>query len=257
MPSGSRQILSEVDQSNSFEIINYKHPIFQDLFESGTQPQIESPQILSYLKTTPSGRGESIITLLDGSSFLSEYKYEDGRIFLFNTAPVLSWSDFPLKSIFAPIVNRSVHYLTSNRSSTKRYHTGDDIEIDISRFKLPQIKVLRPDKSEEFVNFDTKRKSNLWKYQNSELAGIYKFYSEDKLIEAAAVNVRLKESNLDQITFDNFETLLLNNGFASIILNMDKNNYKDEISQARYGSELWQLFLIITMILTPGLVEWI
>ncbi|MCK5456948.1 MAG: hypothetical protein KAI45_07450, partial [Melioribacteraceae bacterium] len=246
---GSRITMSEAQQFNSFEEINYNHPIFQDLFESETKPQIESPQILSYLKVMPSGIGESIITLLDGSSFLSEYKYEDGRIFLFNVAPVLSWSDFPLKSIFAPIVNRSVHYLASNRSSSKRYLAGDNIEIDISRFKLPMVKVIRPDRSEEFINLDTEAKSNFWKYNNSDLVGIYEFYSEDKLVEAVAVNVNLQESNLNQISSDNFETLLLNNGFTGIILNMDNNNYKDEISQARYGSELWQLFLIIALIL--------
>ena len=246
---GSRITMSEAQQFNSFEEINYNHPIFQDLFESETKPQIESPQILSYLKTIPSGIGESIITLLDGSSFLSEYKYEDGRIFLFNVAPVLSWSDFPLKSIFAPIVNRSVHYLASNRSSSMRYLAGDNIEIDISRFKLPMVKVIRPDRSEEFINLDSESKSNFWKYNNSDLVGIYEFYSEDKLVEAVAVNVNLQESNLNQISSDNFETLLLNNGFTGIILNMDNNNYKDEISQARYGSELWQLFLIIALIL--------
>ena len=246
---GSRITMSEAQQFNSFEEINYNHPIFQDLFESETKPQIESPQILSYLKVMPSGIGESIITLLDGSSFLSEYKYEDGRIFLFNVAPVLSWSDFPLKSIFAPIVNRSVHYLASNRSSSKRYLAGDNIEIDISRFKLPMVKVIRPDRSEEFINLDTEAKSNFWKYNNSDLVGIYEFYSEDKLVEAVAVNVNLQESSLNQISSDNFETLLLNNGFIGIILNMDNNNYKDEISQARYGSELWQLFLIIALIL--------
>ena len=156
---------------------------------------------------------------------------------------------FESESIFAPIVNRSVHYLASNRSSSKRYLTGDNIEIDISRFKLPMVKVIRPDRSEEFINLDTEAKSNFWKYNNSDLVGIYEFYSEDKLVEAVAVNVNLQESSLNQISSDNFETLLLNNGFIGIILNMDNNNYKDEISQARYGSELWQLFLIIALIL--------
>jgi len=174
---------------------------------------------------------------------------EDGRIFLFDVAPVLSWSDFPLKSIFAPIINRSVHYLTSNRSSAKRYLAGEDIEVDISRFRLPQVKVVRPDKSEEFINLDTNMKSNFWKYKNTDLIGVYKFYSEDKLINAAAVNVNLEESNLKQIAPDDFESLIKQNGFTGVILNMDNNNYKEEIIQARYGSELWKLFLIIALIL--------
>jgi len=238
--------MTQANQFNSFEKINFKHPIFQGLFEDNSKPQIESPQIASYLKSSTNGKGESIITLLDGSSFLSEYKLKDGRVFLFNVAPVLSWSDFPLKSLFAPIVNRSVHYLTSNRGSAKRYLAGEDIEVDVSRFRLPQVKVIRPDKSEEFINLDTNMKSNFWKYKNSDLIGVYKFYSE---IDAAAVNVNLEESNLKQIAPDDFESLLNRNGFIGVVLNMNKSNYKEEISQARYGSELWKLFLIIALIL--------
>lgn len=244
-----KMTMTEANQFNSFEKINFKHPIFQGLFENNSKPQIESPQITSYLKNSTSGRGESIITLLDGSSFLSEYKLKEGRVFLFNVAPVLSWSDFPLKSIFAPIVNRSVHYLISDRSSYKRYLAGEEIIVDISRFRLPQIKIVRPDKSEEFINLNTNMKSNFWKYKNTDLIGIYKFYSEDKLIDAAAVNVNLKESNLSQITPGDFESLLKQKDFTGVVLNMDKRNYKKEISQARYGSELWKLFLIIALIL--------
>ena len=246
---GGKQTVSGSLQLNSFEEINYKHPIFQNLFENDSEPRIESPQILSYLNFSPAGMGENIITLLDGSSFLSEYKYEDGLIFIFNVSPVLSWSDFPLKSIFAPIVNRSVHYLTSNRSNTQKYMTGDNIEIDLSQFKLPQIKVVRPDKSEEFINLNTEEKYNFWNYKNSDLPGVYKFYSKDKLVEAVAVNVSLEESNLKQMSRNDFDSLLNDNGFNGIILNMDNSNYKNEISKARYGSELWQLFLIIALIL--------
>lgn len=244
-----KMTMTQANQFNSFEKINFKHPIFQGLFEDNSKQQIESPQITSYLKNSTSGKGESIIPLLDGSSFLSEYKFKDGRVFLFNVAPVLSWSDFPLKSIFAPIVNRSVHYLTSNRSSAKRYLAGEDIEVDGSRFRLPQVKVIRPDKSEEFINLNTNMKSNFWKYKNSDLIGVYKFYSEDKLIDAAAVNVNLEESNLKQISSDDFESLIKQNGFTGVMLNMNNKNYKEEITQARYGSELWKLFLIIALIL--------
>ena len=248
-PFKGKMTISNTGQFNSFEKINFKHPIFQNLFEDNTKPKINSPEITSYLKNTPAGKGETIIALLDGSSFLSEYKLKEGRILLFNVAPVLSWSDFPLKSIFAPIISRSVHYLTSNRNGAKKYLAGEDIEIDISRFRLPQVKVIRPDKSEEFINLDANVKSNFWKYKNSDLIGVYKFYSQDKLIDAAAVNVNLAESNLEQITSDNFETLIRQNGFAGTIINMDNNNYKEEITQARYGSELWKLFLIIALIL--------
>ncbi|MEN8192346.1 MAG: BatA domain-containing protein [Bacteroidota bacterium] len=244
---GNLQTLIREDQFNTFEKINYQHPIFNNIFEKENNQNIESPHIRTYYKTSLQGEGESIISLLDGSSFLSEYHYEDGKIFLFNIAPTLSWSDFPIKSIFVPIINRSIYYLTSNKNNFTSLIAGDKIEIDISNINIPQIKVLRPDKSEEFANIDPN--SKYFKYKNSDLIGLYKFYSGDKLIDVAAVNVNIIESNLKTISLNDFENYLNDAGFKGTILHMDNKNYKNEISQARFGSELWKLFLIITLIL--------
>ena len=243
---GRRVTISEENQFNSFENINYEHSLFQNIFNE-INPKIESPRIISYIKNSPSGNGESIITLLDGSSFLSEYKYETGRVFLFNVSPVLTWSDLPLKSIFAPIINRSIYYLTSNRNSSKGYLAGEIITVDISNLKFPQVKVIRPDKSEEYLNIDSNLK--FLKYNNSDQIGIYKFYSGNELIDAVAVNVDLNESNLKQFSQIDFESLLKENNFKGTILTMDNSNYKNEITQARFGSELWRIFLLITLIL--------
>jgi len=247
---GVKQTISDINQYNSFEDVNYEHPLFQNLFEEKEKnPKFESPKINSYFKTSRNGRGENIITLLDGSSFLSEYKYKTGRIFLFNVAPDLSWSDFPLKSIFAPIINRSVYYLTSNRNVGKEYLAGDIIDVNVSNIKLPQVKIIRPDNGEEFIYLDSISNNTFLKYKNSNLIGIYKFYSGDELIDAVAVNVNYSESNLTPFSQNDFESFLNDNSFKGTILNMDNSNYKNEIAKARYGSELWQIFLIISLIL--------
>lgn len=246
---GTRQNLSNENQFNSFEDIDFKHPIFANLFKDSKEIQIESPKINSFIKNSQTGKGVNIIALLDGSSFLTEYYSGDGRIFIFSVAPTLSWSDFPIKSIFAPLINRIVYYLTSNRNSAANYFAGDKIEIDISNVNTSQIKIQKPGKVEEYFNLDTNIKSNYLKYGNTNEIGIYKFYSGKELLEAVAVNINLIESDLDQFSPAEFEQILLDNGFKGQIINLDKLNYEKEIKQARYGFEFWKLFLIIALIL--------
>ncbi len=96
--------------------------------------------------------GNQIISLVDGSSFLSEYKIGKGKIFVFNSSPVLSWSDFPIKSIFAPLINKSVVYLSSKERDENVFLAGEEVNMNLKNTNLSQIKIVKPDKSEEFIN---------------------------------------------------------------------------------------------------------
>ncbi|MFB3055537.1 MAG: BatA domain-containing protein, partial [Ignavibacteriaceae bacterium] len=98
----------QINKTVDFEKVDYDHPLLQNIFRDEQKKEIESPIIQNYYKFSPMGKGRSIISLLDGSSFLSEYDFGRGKIFVFNVSPVLEWSDFPIKSIFAPLIYKSV-----------------------------------------------------------------------------------------------------------------------------------------------------
>lgn len=103
--------------------------------------QIESPEIFSYFKINPGGKGKSIIKLQDESSFLSEYSIGDGKVLLFSSSPVFSWSDFPIKGIFAPLVTKSVMYLSAYNKNEVNYFAGETINVNVAERTLPQIKI--------------------------------------------------------------------------------------------------------------------
>ena len=244
----SLENLSDPEQYNAFNKIDYEHPLFQNIFEDASN-EIESPKINSYIKNSPGGIGQNIIELLDGSSFLSEFRIKAGTILIFNVAPTLSWSDAPLKSIFAPLINRVVYYLASNNESSTTYHTGENIEISVANIKTEQLKVVRPGNEEEYINFDKTIESNLVKYGNTDKIGVYKFFSGNKLIKTEAVNINLIESDFDQHSSEDFQKKLKDLGFIGSFIDMNDKYYKVEINKARFGSELWKLFLVIALLL--------
>ena len=231
---------------NSFDVIDLNHPIFYGLF-SGKNKEIDSPKIYKYLKLNTNGIGRSIISLHDNSSFLSEFKVYNGKVLLFNVHPSLDWSDFPIKNIFAPLLNRSISYLVSNSSSNDSLITGEVVSFDVSKRKTNQIKIIRPDKTKEIVNIHDS-KSNFVNYTKSNLPGIYKVYSDNSLIDVKAVNHNVLESDLEALSQEERIDKFKNDSNEYIEVS-PTDDYKTKILAMRFGSEFWQIFLIIAILL--------
>jgi len=235
--------------SVTFENVDFNHPVFQNIF-SKEKKKIESPDIYFHYKITTKGKGKNIISLIDGSSFLSEYKIGKGKVFILNTAPVLSWSNFPLKSIFVPLINKSAFYLASKDRTENEHLVGNSINIDVSNQSLPQIKINRPDKFEEYINLKDQNNPNFITYYNTNLPGNYHVYSGDKMIDDFCVNTDPLESTTKYITGNEFKVYLNKINFRGHYIKVNKKEDPAKIIlQSRFGSELWKYFLFIALIL--------
>lgn len=251
---GIRASISLIGEPNStesisyFKEVEYEHPIFENLFEDRIVTKVESPEVYSYFKIMPQQNLRPIISLSDNSLFFSELIKGNGRVLIFNTAPVLSWNNFPVKSLFAPLINKSVLYQSIQKQSGKNIIAGESIDIKTGDLKLPQLKIVKPDNSEEFVNIDELVNYNYFTYNKTDQLGTYKFYSGNELIDYAVVNFDPSETVTKYLNKDDIEKY-----FAEIISG-DKytfidpnNNYKESIKQARFGTELWKYFLIAAL----------
>jgi Aerotolerance regulator N-terminal len=246
----SETIISTNPSKNNyteFGKIDRQHPIFLNLFEARSNKQIESPNIFKYIKFNESNSTYPLIRLIDDSIFLGEYKVGDGIVLFFNSSAVLSWSNFPIKGIFAPIISRIVHYLTSQNDKLESYTVGEPIPIDVSQVTYPLIDVSLP-KGNAKINLQTNDQQVVG-YNNSEVPGSYKFYNNNQLLSFTSVNTNPKESDLtkidENIMFDSFKKLF---GDNYIVFNPNEN-YFAKIKQARFGTELWKYLLIITLLL--------
>jgi Aerotolerance regulator N-terminal/von Willebrand factor type A domain len=254
-PGGTVGKISSANNSVGFENISFNHPVFQNIF-SKEKNKIESPDIYYHFKISTGGKGTNIISLVDGSSFLSEYKIGMGKVFIFNTAPVLSWSNFPLKSIFVPLINKSVFYLASKDRIENEYLAGSTVNVDVSDQSLPQIKIESPDKSEEYIDMKEQNNPDFISYNKTNLAGNYLIFSGEKIINDFAVNADPMESVTKYITGDEFKDYLNKINFKGHYIKVDKKDDPAKIVlQSRFGSELWKYFLLIALIL--ALIEMI
>lgn len=255
LPSPTSVVVSSDSHTDpvDFDKIDFNHPVFQNIFRDDQKKEIESPQINNYYKISPKGKGNSLITLLDGSSFLCEYKIGNGKIFIFNVAPVLEWSDFPLKSIFAPLIYKSIYYLSAKRNTDIVYFAGEPLNIHIANRLLPQIKIENPDRNEDLINLNVNDYEFI-SYNNTYVSGNYSIYSGQRLLEIISVNTDPLESNVKYISDSEFDDYLSRISFKGDHVRIKKGeDPANVILQARFGSELWRYFLIAALIL--ALVE--
>ncbi|MCB9249785.1 MAG: hypothetical protein H6613_15175 [Ignavibacteriales bacterium] len=230
-----------------FDKIDFAHPIFKNLFSNSNKQQVESPNIFRYVKYFPSLTVKSIIQLNDKSIFLGEKNFDNGKILFFNISPDLNSGNFPLKGIFAPLITKSVFYLSSNQNENKNYIVGETIPISFGNNTFPILDVIFPGGSEKLnlQNLPT----NVLEYNNDKIAGSYKFLDNNNLIDFAAVNIDPSESILERLTDDQltkYYTDLVGDNY--LMLN-PKEDFLQKITKARYGTELWKLFLLLAFLL--------
>ncbi len=236
------------DLKIKFDKTDFAHPVFQNIFQNEQKKKYESPELNAYYRF--SSTGNQLIPLVDGSAFLSEYKIGKGKIFVFNSAPILSWSDFPIKNIFAPLINKSVAYLSSKDREENVFLAGEEVNVSLKNTNRSQLRIIKPNKSEDFLNISENTGRDYLSYSNTNIAGLYKFYSGDNQIEDISINTNPTESKTEYASKSDFEDYLEQIKFAGKYVSIDKeSNITEKILQARFGAELWRYFLLVAIIL--------
>jgi hypothetical protein len=255
----------------SFQKIDYDHPLFSTIFEKNrsrnqeANQDVESPNIGITLEHQTGQQGHSIISMTGGTTFLSEYTLGSGKILFYSVAPILSWSDFPLKGIFAPLIYRSVLYLSAQNKSQTEYMTGDNPIIKLQQFisksdssNGKQYSMISPDGTEELiqpivqpsaqVGFGT---SVSFGIKNLFTPGFYEIKTGTKLLSAFAVNIDRLESDIRSIPNNELNEFWHRLGIptSSIHTLESGENLKKTVLESRFGIELWKYCIGLALFL--------
>ena len=247
--SSSRCVdIKEVKSVNErFEKIDFDHPLFSDLFSNDFN-KFTSPEVLKYIKLSSDPSVKKIISFIDDSVTFFEKEIGKGKLLYFTISPELSYSNFPVKGIFAPVIIKTVIYGGVKINSENVITINDKILIRKSRIINNLVKVETPDLREEFLNIQPGFSKRFVEYNKMKNFGTYKFYSDSKLINYFSVNFDSSESELNYLAesevFEKMKTINPN-GFNKV-LKLDEN-ISDSVNNLRYGTELWQYFLMLAL----------
>ena len=256
----------------TFSKIDLEHPLFSGLFEpprgkKEQAPPVETPRIVRTAGIRPSGAGHSIIELANGEAFLAEYDVGSGTALVFAVDAGISWSDFPVKGLFAPLMHRSVISLASRTHTPPDVTVGDPVKATV---KLRQAVgrtqyVLRsPSGIDERVAPHLRSSTALADFESapSVEAGTYTLISSDgeettprpktaDPLEAISVHAALSEGDFRTVTqqelIDFWRTVGISPGQTQ---ELDAGGaLATTIQQTRFGVELWRYVLGLALIL--------
>jgi hypothetical protein len=244
----------------SFGTVDYAHPLFTGLFDEGmrntpAQRTVESPQVYRSIVLQPGAKGQSVITLSDGSAFLAEYTAGNGRVLVAAVEAGMVWSDFPLKGLFVPLLHRAASYLASRRTQTASFVTGRqpvwNLRI-LDRSDRDVFIVRAPDNTEEKVVPRFNPASGMASFVSAPAVrpGIYDLQRETagresrRTLAATAVNPDPAESNLEQADGRTLEEFWSKVGLTSgqILPLRSEEDLPRTVHEARFGVELWKYF---------------
>lgn len=229
-----------------FKEVDFNHPFFYGIFSERNQRQIESPKIFYSFNYKPTLKGKEIIILENGNSFLCEEKIDEGSVIIFTSAFDLSWSEFPIKPIFVPLINRIALYTKSSLRNFS-FVAGDEVKLKLSQ-SFQNLKLIHPDGKESVIS-ETENIQGIVNAGRLTQVGNYKLLSGNEIVGAISINIDPRESNLTKLEEDklkDFAKRSFPDGKLKIL-----NSEVDPlvvIKQERYGTELWKLFLILAII---------
>ncbi len=242
-----------------FDQVDTDHPVFEGMFEAmpgGEAPTLEQPVIFRSLAyQAGSGNEQTIIGLSGGRPFLQEIRSGPGSLFLFATEAGASWSDFPVRGLFLPMLYRSLVYLSAGGSVM-----GDEMEAGSSM----QLLIQGLESGQEVRVVDAQGATFIPEQRNVFggtvvtleggffLPGTYDLLAGDEDLQRVVVHPPATESDLALARPEEMREHL--SGLSGIDVGVMEVGLTsgealgEQLRAARTGVELWNVFLGLALI---------
>lgn len=244
----------------AFERVDLEHPLFEGVFSRQglrEQTRVESPDIYFLMNyTSGTGSEQTLIGLSNGFPFLQEIRDGSGVVFLLAVAPSARWSDLPVRGLFVPLIYRSLYYLSASESvSGEQVTASHDSELRVPRAtESEQLHLVGPDGTEYVPEQRNLFGALLLTIEGSAVRtpGIYDILAGEERVRRIAVNVDVRESDLRSLpSREGRERLAEALGADVELIDADDARPAEvvqSILQQRTGVELWNLFLLMSLI---------
>lgn len=229
----------------TFANVDYSHPLLADIFQKGRTQQLQSPEFYGIFSIPVAGGVRPVFSFTDKSVFLGEYSQGKGRLLLSSTALVSQWTNFPYRAFFVPFIFRSVYYLSSLTGVQQNYMAGDEVPIPQPMTAYDNIHVMQPGGVEDVLSENGPLARHFYPVTQT---GIYPFRVNDAVYAALPVNHDSRESMTDLLQPSEFKSYLEKINCKGTCTVYDRSvDAAEAIQQARYGSELWKVFLVLAL----------
>lgn len=235
------------DQPVSY--LNKEHEIFKDVFEN-VPDNLALPNTKMRLTYGSNSRSseQKILGFRDGGSFLSQYTYKGGKVFICSTPLDKDASDFAVQGLFGPIVYKMA--LMGGQVMPSAYTLGEDKVVEVFNTETNTDAVYKMKSAKtEFIPQQKRLGNKVLISLNDRVndAGVYQVLSDKPQPEAlVALNYNRSESALDYYSQDDLKKLYPQKNVE--VLNGMKANFDEIVRELDRGVVLWKLCIILALV---------
>jgi len=230
------------------------HPVLDEMFEKqeDEEVKINAPEIFYYYqqKIRESSSVFTIASTQTGEPLLVEYKTGSGIFIISGIGSDPGWSNFPVKPLFAPLLYRTVMYLTAVETGGLEEHilgkqfrsvlpsTAEEVVV------IYDEKEIIPEISQIYRGTEITYTDESWEPGWLEL-------NADGKKRLIALNQNAMESNFETLEVRNLESEL-ETVFPNLLadqIGTDSEEATKQIRSASFGREIWYWFIIMAIAL--------
>lgn len=254
--AGAGQYLSRRDSKEGVKVKSpdAANPLFEGVFRKGKNAQAEGPQVYSWFpfQKSQASLARDIMLFPDGSPFMLEVKSGQGTLMAFSVYPDGRMSDFPMKSIFLPVLYRSLLVMTHTSRSGLFIPLGSQDPV-ILKSSGQEVVKLKGQGREDFVPEQFSRPGQLvLNFQRQFPApGTYEIQAKNMGGEKIAFNFPDAESEMAVLRGDALNRKLseYSSVFGEIkVMESHKDSLASDLTLNETGIALWKLFLLLALL---------
>ena len=256
---GEKTTLGDGIQANTADL---DHPVFSGVFKSSTGARrLDGPVVHRYypLQVSNGLVQNQVLDLRPGTPLLLESRPSNGLFYTFSIFPDSTFSDFHVKSAFAPMVLKLTQLMNYSQFAFQNQNLGDlkykrVNTKDQSPISLVRIPDSEDDNNGEVVDWVPRRRienGNIYLVldegedeQINLMAGNYNVIQNGEVLEKLSFNIDDAESRMKALGENALGGYADRHGLDAIVKGGAKENVGEMIRLGRSGVPLWKYFLI-------------
>lgn len=246
---GAHEILQKNDSPVEVSYLNLNSELLADVFEKIPQ-NIALPRAKIYYEFTRKTRSNEqvILGLKNNAAFLSQYNFHAGRLVVCASPLGKEYSDFPLHSLFVPIVYKMA--VTASARTKASYVIGEDKQIEIINNNPAPESIYKISNAQyEWIPAQRSLSNKVYLHLDEHIreAGFFELKNEKRpQSEWIALNYNRRESDIS--LYDKNELRQLFRSANITIVDAVHADLSTTISEWHSGIALWKVCIILALV---------